>query len=204
MGVCYIVGAGECTQLDIDRNTDDLIIAADGGLNYLGNADIIPDIIIGDFDSLGNIPEGENVIKLNPVKDITDMNAAVEIGIEKGYSEFHIYGACGGRIDHTLANIQLVASVASKNMKAFIHDGKTVITALCNGIIKFASDYNGYISVFAHSDECAGVSIKGLKYQLENSSLFNKFPLGVSNEFNGCESEISVKNGILILVYNKS
>ena len=204
MGVCYIVGAGECNQLDIDRNTDDLIIAADGGLNHLGNADIIPDIIIGDFDSLGNIPEGENVIKLNPVKDITDMNAAVEIGIEKGYSEFHIYGACGGRIDHTLANIQLVASVASKNMKAFIHDGKTVITALCNGIIKFASDYNGYISVFSHSDECTGVSIKGMKYQLENSSLFNKFPLGVSNEFTGCESEISVKNGILILVYNKS
>ncbi|MBR3779890.1 MAG: thiamine diphosphokinase [Clostridia bacterium] len=202
MGVCYIVGAGDCTELSINKNKDDLIIAADGGYRYLINANISPDLIIGDFDSLGDIPDGENVIRLNPVKDITDMDAAMQIGIEKGYSEFHIYGACGGRIDHTLANIQLVASAASKDMKAFIHDGKTVITALCNESIKFTNDYKGYISVFSHSDECTGVTLKGLKYPLENAVLSNKFPLGVSNEFIGCESEISIANGILILVYN--
>lgn len=202
VGVCYIVGAGDCTELSINKNKDDLIIAADGGYRYLINANISPDLIIGDFDSLGDIPDGENVIRLNPVKDITDMDAAMQIGIEKGYSEFHIYGACGGRIDHTLANIQLVASAASKDMKAFIHDGKTVITALCNESIKFTNDYKGYISVFSHSDECTGVTLKGLKYPLENAVLSNKFPLGVSNEFIGCESEISIANGILILVYN--
>lgn len=202
VGVCYIVGAGDCTELSINKNKDDLIIAADGGYRYLINANISPDLIIGDFDSLGDIPDGENVIRLNPVKDITDMDAAMQIGIEKGYSEFHIYGACGGRIDHTLANIQLVASAASKDMKAFIHDGKTVITTLCNESIKFTNDYKGYISVFSHSDECTGVTLKGLKYPLENAVLSNKFPLGVSNEFIGCESEISIANGILILVYN--
>lgn len=204
MGVCYIVGAGDCTELNINKNNDDLIIAADGGYRYLINANICPDLIIGDFDSLGDIPEGGNVIKLNPVKDITDMDAAVQIGIEKGYSEFHIYGACGGRFDHTLANVQLVASVASKNMKAFIHDAETVITALCNDSMKFTSDYKGYISVFSHSDECTGVTIKGLKYPLENAVLSNRFPLGVSNEFIGCKSTISIEKGILILVYNES
>lgn len=203
MGICYIVGAGDCPKLNIKKNSDDLIIAADGGLKYLKDFGILPDIIIGDFDSLGIVPDGENVIKLNPVKDVTDMNAAVDIGIEKGYTEFHIYGACGGRFDHTLANIQLAASLASRNMNASIHDGETVITAICNGSMKFSKEYKGYISVFAHSDECTGIYIKGLKYTLDNGTVRNTFPLGVSNEFIGCESEIIIGQGIAIVVYNE-
>lgn len=202
MGVCYIVGAGECSFLDIGKNSDNLIIAADGGYKYLIDAKIEPDIIIGDFDSLGNIPDGHNVIKLNPVKDITDMNAAVETGIERGYSEFHIYGACGGRLDHTLANIQLIASLAERKMKAFIHNGETVITAVCNGSISFSEDRKGYVSVFSHSDECTGVYIRGLKYSLENATLKNNFSLGVSNEFIGCKSEITIGQGTAVIIYS--
>mgnify|MGYP003292322236 FL=1 len=203
MGVCYIVGAGECFVLDINKKTDDIIIAADGGYKYLLDANIEPDFIIGDFDSLGRIPDRSNVIKLNPVKDETDMNAAVEIGIEKGFTEFHVYGACGGRIDHTLANIQLTASLAVRNMKAFIHDGETIITAVCNGSIKFTKDYKGYISVFSHTEKCTGVTLKGLKYTLDNDTLSNIFPLGVSNEFIGYESEIAVTEGTAIVIYGE-
>ena len=203
MGVCYIVGAGECSVLDINKKTDDLIIAADGGYKYLLDSNFKPDIIIGDFDSLCTIPDGDNVIKLNPVKDITDMNAAAETGIERGYSEFHIYGGCGGRFDHTLANIQLAASLAERKMKAFIHDGETVITAVCCGSVKFSDNHKGYISVFSHSDECTGVYLKGLKYNLENATLKNIFPLGVSNEFIGCESEVVIGKGTAILIYKK-
>lgn len=202
MAVCYIVGAGECSFLDIKRNPGDLIIAADGGYKYLLDAEIKPDIIIGDFDSFGIVPNGENVIKLNPVKDITDMNAAVEAGIERGYTEFRIYGACGGRLDHTLANIQLIASLAQRNMKALIRDGETVITAVCNDKIIFSKECKGYISLFSHSDICTGVDIKGLKYTLENGTFSNSFSLGVSNEFIGCESEIAIGNGTAIIIYN--
>ncbi len=202
MGICYIVGAGECEALDIKKNINDLIIAADGGYRYLLEAGIEPDIIIGDFDSFGIVPEGDNVLKLNPVKDITDMHAAAQIGIEKGYSEFHIYGACGGRIDHTLANIQLAVSLAQKTIKVLIHNGNTKITAICNGSISFPNEYEGYVSVFAYSDECTGVYIKGLKYTLENATLTNSFPLGVSNEFIGCESEITIGHGTAVIVIN--
>lgn len=202
MGVCYIVGAGECSFLDIKKDSDDLIIAADGGYKYLLEAKIEPDIIIGDFDSLGDIPEGTNVIKLNPVKDITDMHAAVETGIEREYKEFHIFGACGGRLDHTLANIQLIASLAERKINAFIHDGETVITAVCNDKICFPKKCKGYVSVFSHSDKCTEVYIKGLKYTLDNATLTNVFPLGVSNEFIGCESEIIIGNGTAIIIYN--
>lgn len=202
MSVCRIIGAGECRELDFEKKNGDLIIAADGGCAYLEKAGIMPDVMIGDFDSLGYVPKGNEVIKLNPVKDITDMDAAVKEGVERGYTEFHLYGACGGRFDHTLANVQLVASLAQRNMKAYIHD-ETIITAVSNGEITFDKDYKGYISVFSYSDKSVGVSIQGLKYTLDNAELSNAFPLGVSNEFIGNESKITVENGTLLIVYSE-
>lgn len=201
MSICWIIGAGECKKLEFEKKDGDLIIAADGGCAYLEKAGIKPDIIIGDFDSLGSVPEGDAVIRLNPVKDITDMNAAVDEGIKRGYTEFHLYGACGGRIDHTLANIQLVAQLSQKRIRAFIHD-EMIITAVSNGSLNFNSSCKGYISVFSHTDKCSGVYIKGLKYTLENAEIYNSFPLGVSNEFIGTESEIIIKNGTAIVIYS--
>lgn len=201
MSICRIIGAGECKKLDFKKEKGDLIIAADGGCAYLDKFGVTPDLIIGDFDSLGRIPDGEEVIILNPVKDITDMNAAVDEGIKRGYTEFHLYGACGGRIDHTIANIQLVARLAQNKLKAFIHDDMT-ITAVWNGALKFESKCKGYISVFSHSDKSEGVKIKGLKYTLDDAELSDVFPLGVSNEFIGEPSEISVEKGTLIVIYS--
>ncbi len=201
MGVCYIVGAGDCAVLDFEKRNNDFIIAADGGYNHLKPKGIKPDAVIGDFDSLGFVPEGDNVIRLNPVKDITDMKAAVDYGVDRGYKEFCIYGACGGRIDHMLANFQLAASVAKDGYKVKIFDGSTVITAICNGKIEFDSKMNGYVSVFSHSDVSDGVNIKGLKYELDDAVLTNTVSLGVSNEFIGKKSRISVGNGVLMIVY---
>lgn len=202
MSICYIVGAGECKKLDFTKKDGDIVIAADGGYKYLQQAGIKPDIVIGDFDSLGKAPEGEKIIRLKPEKDVTDTYAAVSEGIKCGYSRFNIYGASGGRIEHTLANIQLIASLAEKNMQASIFDGSTVITAITAKTLRFDSAYNGYISIFAHSDKCTGVCLRGLKYPLENAELSNLFPLGVSNEFLGVESEIVIGNGTAIIVYS--
>lgn len=202
MGVCYIIGAGDCDCVDFCKKNGDFIIAADGGYRYLLSANIAPDVIIGDFDSLGEFPESDNVIRLNPVKDITDMNAAAEIALEKGYNEIVFYGATGGRLDHTLANIQLIASLSQKGIKASIRNGKTVITAITDGRIGFDSTFEGYISVFSHSDICENVCISGLKYNLENAVLKNNFSLGVSNEFIGADSYIAVEKGTLIITIN--
>ncbi len=202
MGICYIVGAGECECIDFRKSNGDLIIAADGGYKHLLSVGVIPDLLIGDFDSLGEIPQSENVIRLNPVKDITDMNAAVDIAVERGYTELVFYGATGGRIDHTLANIQLVASLSERGIKASIRNGKTVITAVTDGSIDFDSSSEGYISVFAHSNVCENVCISGLKYNVENITFKNDFALGVSNEFVGTESRISVEKGTLIIIIN--
>ena len=200
LNICYIVGAGECQRLDFKPDETDFVIAADGGLRYLEKEGINPDIIIGDFDSFGVCPQSENVIILKPQKDVTDMDAAVTVGLEKGFNQFRLYGALGGRLDHTLANIQLIASLSEKNIKAEIHDEKTYVTAVTDGSVSFGRDGKGYISVFSHSDKCTGVSIEGLKYELKDSELKNSFPLGVSNEFTGKESIITVKNGTLIII----
>lgn len=202
MAVCFIAGAGDCEKINITKNEGDIVIAADGGVRHLENSGITPDYIIGDFDSLGAFPEGENVVRLKPEKDITDMHAAVDIGIEKGCTEFVIFGATGGRLAHTIANIQLAASLAQRGFDVTIKADKTEIRAICNSSVSFGADYTGYISVFAHSDNCTGVTIRGLKYELENAQIKNSFALGVSNEFCGKESFVEVKNGTLVIVYN--
>lgn len=203
MGICYVVGAGECRKIDFKPSKDDLVIAADGGLRYLNEFGINPDIIIGDFDSLGESPQGENVYRLKPEKDITDMDAAVSIGEKKGYREFKLYGALGGRIDHSIANIQLISSLANRNVKAEIYGSDAYITAIHNGTVEFDLKQKGYISVFSHSDVCTGVSIEGLKYELNDAELKNIFPLGVSNEFTDKPSKITVKNGTLVIVITR-
>ncbi len=201
MSVCCIIGAGDCNNFDFVKHPGDMIIAADGGYNHLKKAGIAPDIVIGDFDSLGYIPDDISVIKLPVVKDVTDMYAAAEIGLEKDFEEFHIYGACGGRLDHTISNIQLAVSLTEKGKKCIIIDGETKITAVHNGTIEFAERNKGYISVFAHSDNCMGVTIKGLKYTVEDATLSNAFPLGVSNEFIGKNASVTVENGTLVIIY---
>lgn len=203
MGICYIVGAGDCEKLDFIKNEADLLIAADGGYMHIIKNGMQPDVVIGDFDSLGKIPDAENVVKLNPVKDITDMHAAAEEGIKRGFREFMLCGATGGRLDHTLANIQLIASLSQKGFPASIADGDRIITAVTDSEIRFDSSKKGFISVFSHTDKSEGVFEKGLKYTLENTELTNSFSLGVSNEFIGEESVISVKKGTLIIIYNK-
>ena len=203
MSVCYIVGAGDCEKLDFTKNESDLLIAADAGYMHIIKNGMQPDIVIGDFDSLGRIPDAENVVKLNPVKDITDMHAAAEEGIKTGFREFVIYGATGGRFDHTFANIQLIASLSQKGFAASIADGDRIITAVTDSEIRFDSSKKGFISVFSHTDKSEGVFEKGLKYTLENAAISNSFAIGVSNEFIGEESVISVKKGTLIIIYNK-
>ena len=201
MNVCCIVGAGDCSKFDFKKQSGDIIIAADGGYNHLKKFNVIPDIVIGDFDSLGYVPDDISVIKLPVVKDVTDMYAASEIGLDRGFEEFQIYGACGGRLDHTISNIQLAVSLTEKGKKCVINHGETKITAICNGTLDFEDTNKGYISIFSHSDKSTGVTINGLKYTLENANLTNTFSLGVSNEFIGKKASVSVESGTLIIFY---
>ncbi len=199
--ICYVVGGGENYGLPIRPQTGDLVIAADAGLLCLEAQGVNADYIIGDFDSLSYVPQSPNVTVLSPEKNVTDMSAAIQIGIEHGYDRFHIYGGTGGRIDHSIANSQLLAQPAIQRRQGFLFEQGTVITAIHNHSLAFDAVPAGYVSVFAHSDRAEGVYLKGLKYELNCALLNNAFPLGVSNEFIGTKSSITVENGTLLVVF---
>ncbi len=201
---CYIIGAGDVTKPDFKADKDDFIICADGGYRHRDLLGRECDCVVGDFDSLGAVPETENKIVAPCEKDETDMMLAVDTGYAKGYRDFILFGALGGeRSDHSVANIQLLHYIASKGAKGTIVHGEEVFTALKNDALILDETRKGYISVFSLSDKSRGVTIKNLKYTLENAVLNSFNPVGVSNEFIGKKAEISVKDGSLLIVYKK-
>lgn len=203
-GICYIIGAGDVTDPNITATAEDLIICADGGYKYKTLLGRECDIVVGDFDSFGRVPDTENKIVAPTEKDETDMMLAVDYGYEKGYRNFVLIGALGGeRSDHSVANIQLLHYITSKGARGTIYHGDEVFTAFSDGTLALSAELNGYVSVFSLSDESRGVSIRNLKYEVENFTLRSYKPVGVSNEFIGKESSITVEEGSLLVVYKK-
>ena len=201
MNICYIIGAGQLPLLYIKKQNS-LIIAADGGLNKL--EEVLPDIIVGDFDSLGFVPEGDNVITLPVKKDVTDMQYAVEIGVEKGCNTFVLYGGTGGRPDHTFANYSLLCDLSRRGLKGYLIGEGYIITAVSNSALKLPNHKNGTVSVFSAESISKGVEVKGLEYTLSDAELFFNNPVGVSNSFVGKENEISVKDGTLLVMWEEN
>lgn len=201
MNRCIIVGAGEffpgCT---IHKHPGDLLIAADGGYKYLRELNLTPDLLVADFDSLTvTAPAEVPVLRFKPEKDDTDMGLSISEGIRRGHTEFVLYGGTGGRQDHTFANYQALIHLARQGMRGYLVDRTCLITAICNSEIALNPLPSGFVSVFAVDNQCEGVSIKGLKYELDRVPLTNDFPLGVSNELIGNPAVISVEQGTLLI-----
>lgn len=207
-GNCILIGAGDLTVGEIRVQEGDYVIAVDGGLDYCAFLQLEPDLVIGDFDSvtqgeLQAIAELEQktpgkVIRLRPEKDDTDMIYAMKHALRMGYRDFRIYGATGGRFDHTLANIQSLLFLKKQDAVGYLMDGNGMIFVIRNEEIQFLESMEGYVSLFSLSQRTEGVTIKGLKYELEDAVLSNDFPLGISNEFIGKGASISVREGELV------
>lgn len=197
--ICHIIGAGEFTNFSYSKN--DFIIAVDGGYDHIKKIGIKPNLLIGDFDSIKIIPDNIKKIILPAEKDFTDTFAAIQKGISEGLKNFHMHGCVGKRIEHTLANIQLLSYLSEKKLRGYLYGKDFVITSITNDKILFDKKQKGYISIFSHTEKSFGINISELKYELKNAVISNKFPLGISNEFIQKDSVVSVKNGTLIIVY---
>ena len=134
MGNCIIFCAADFHGLIQPIQNDDFIIAADGGLAHVKQLNIAPQCILGDFDSLGYIPQDSTVFPVE--KDDTDTMLAVKFGLEKGYKNFRIFGGIGGRLDHTYANIQTASYVAENGGSAIFYGSNENLTVLKNNQIK--------------------------------------------------------------------
>ncbi len=177
------------------------ILCADGGYAYAKECNITPDIIIGDFDSYkGTLPDDIPAITVPSEKDDTDTGLCISYAIEHGFDDITIYGGLGGRLDHTIANLQLISSVAEKGIRIRILDISNQAYSISGCSIEIPRRSGSYISVFSASDISEGVSEAGVKYCLDNATLHRNFPLGVSNEFADDKALISVKKGTLIII----
>lgn len=201
MGKCIIFCAAGFDGLVSPIQNDDCLLAADGGLRHLEALGVKPHGILGDFDSLGYVPAGARVFPVE--KDDTDSMLAVRRGLSEGCRRFVIYGALEGpRLDHTVANLQTLQFLADNGAVGYLI-GNSIVTVVKNGAIHFPPIPEGTISVFCLGADAEGVDIRGLQYGLEKGKLTAGFPLGVSNHFIGKEAEISVKNGSLLVIYDR-
>ena len=200
--ICYVVGAMSLSMtLRPYPAPGDYVIAADRGYDSLMAFGVQPDLVVGDFDSLGHTPSHPNVIQLPAEKDDTDMIFALRKGLELGYRRFVLLGGVGGRVEHTYANLQLLDWLTTQGAQGFLAGEKTAATALRNGEMSFPASMRGYLSVFCNSGTAEGVTLENLKFPLTDHTLSGTFPLGVSNEFIGESANISVGSGSLILIW---
>ena len=198
MKSCVIFCAGEFYGL-AEPVTEAVCIAADGGLKHAEALGIAPDVILGDFDSLGYVPQKAHVFPVE--KDDTDAMLAARRGLELGCRRFVFYGALEGpRLDHTVANFQTLQFLADRGAGGYLVGRTTVVTLIKNGTLELPAG-EGTVSVFCMGKDARGVTLRGLKYGLENGTLSAGFPLGVSNHLTGEPASVTVKDGSLLVLY---
>ena len=199
MNRCVIFCAALCEGAELLPG--DFVIAADGGLAPCRRLGITPNEILGDFDSLGSIPQGASVFPVE--KDDTDAMLAAKRGLCLGFREFLFYGSLDGpRLDHTVANFQMLMYLADHDAHGTLVGILQKVTLLRNGVLRFPAGMTGKISVFAMGGDAEGVTLRGLYYPLENGRLTTAFPLGVSNHFTGEAAEITVEKGNLLIIWD--
>lgn len=183
MARCVIVTGGDYGPIG-PLEKDDFVLACDRGLAWCSKAGVVPQLLLGDFDSLKPEEEGEIPVLRYPVeKDDTDTMLAVRWAAEHGYDEVRLYCALGGSLDHLLANLQTLHFAVRAGLKASAADARTELQVLDPGEYRFAKHPGWKFSVLALTDRVEGLSIAGSKYDVENVTLTNSFPLGVGNDF---------------------
>ena len=137
-------------------------------------------------------------------KDDTDTFLAAKYGMEQGCRAFHIYGGTGGRLDHTLANLQLLVWLSQREARGYLYDETFTYTAITNGAITIPQGPEwGLLSVFCMGPDAKGVFERGVQYPLTDAVLTAGFPLGVSNHIIEAEARISVREGSLVIGWER-
>lgn len=182
----------------------DMLICADGGYDAAVRHGLKPDLVIGDFDSMPfEHVQGCESIRLPVHKDDTDMVVCLEEGRRRGYREFLIAGCLGGRLDHTISNMQCLHDCALRGETAWMLDGQNRVTVLLPGRYTLPRREGCKLSLLAFSAEVTGVTLLGTEWTLHDATLSSRYPLGVSNEIKAEKAELSFAEGVMYLIYAK-
>lgn len=197
---CVIIGGGQLsdpTFLNRYISNDEFVICCDGGYLHAKNAGIVPQLIVGDFDST-SVPETDvETIVLPCEKDDTDSFFAAKEGLKRGFCEFLLLGVTGGRLDHTLGAISILEYLKKHGADGQIVDGSTKIRVCCDTLT--VNRGCRYFSVFA-SGKASGVTITGAKYNLDNEIINSHYQYGISNEVADDVATVSVGQGTVIVM----
>ena len=201
---CFVFSAAEFDGLRQSPVSGDYVIAADAGFRLCREIGLSPDLLIGDFDSMEEPPDIASVphVERAPVmKDDTDTMLALKAGLSRHCAEFHIYGGTGGgRMDHTVANLQGLLYLRRHGARGFLYGRDFVWTAIENESFEIPRLLpDGLLSVFALTSRAGGVTMRGVLYPLDGAELSCDFPLGVSNHITADKASISVDDGALLL-----
>ena len=206
MGKCIIIAplyAGEM-QAWLKKEEGDLLLCADGGYDAAVKHGLQPDLVIGDFDSMPfDHVQGCKSIRLPVHKDDTDMVVCLEEGRSRGYRQFRIAGCLGGRLDHTISNLQCLYDCALRGEEAWMCDGQNMVTVLLPGRYTLPRQEGCNFSLLSYTPEVLGVDLRGTVWELTDAALNNRYPLGVSNEITGDQAELSFAEGALMVLYSR-
>jgi len=188
---------------------DRLVIAADGGIKYLGGLDVPPLIHIGDMDS--SVPGSKVPIKDTIIfpaeKNFSDFHLALEYAQKKKVSEVFVFAACGGRSDHFISNYDTAVDFASKGMKIVFSGSNEDIFFLPRALKEYVFDFKkgSTVSMFSGSESVEDLTVSGFKYPAVKLDLKRSVPVGLSNVCTNINKQkIRFDNGVLVLIYNKS
>ena len=196
---CFIFAAGTFFGLRERPAAGDLVIAADAGYLVCQQQGIVPDLLLGDFDSMELPSFSGEICRLPVEKDDTDMIAAVKTGLARGCTEFFLYGGTGGRrLDHTLANLQTLLYLRRRESRGWMFDDDFVWTVIENESLTVPQETEwALLSMFCLGDRAEGIDLQGVQYPLSGGVLTPEFPLGVSNHIMEEAAHISVGRGAL-------
>ncbi|NBH62370.1 thiamine diphosphokinase [Anaerotruncus sp. 80] len=188
-------------SLTVDFSEFNKIICADGGLLIAQKLGLSPDFLIGDYDSM-NVPSGD-VIKLPMEKDMTDSEAAIDLAVSKGYKDITLLGGLGGRFDHTMGNIGMLAKFCGTTIRLSLIDGQNYLFMVAPGTYTVPKNAYTYLGIISYGDDAKNVTLRGVKYPLTNHHLTNKTTLGVSNEIICDSATVSFTDGMLLIILSK-
>ena len=195
-----IVANGDAPQADLTRElagNADIVVAADGGSATALAANVTPDFVVGDLDSIANLAPYLSSDRIIPMTDqaATDLEKAVAFCIERNCDEVDIIGAGGGRADHALSNLSILVLFRDQVKMRIVDD--RFETSLVSGTAEVSGEPGTVISLVALGT-CTGVTTEGLRWKLQNDTL-EFSPHGVHNELIGGTGSVTVRDGHLFL-----
>lgn len=184
----------------------DLVIAADGGANWLAAQGLVPDVLVGDMDSITDKvrdrieSEGGRLVTASRAKDETDLELALLEAVAMDVQQITVLGALGGRIDHALANVQLLALTALRGRDVRLYDGTSYLW-LADSRTRVQGEPGDLVSLIPLGGDVRGVRTQGLAYPLRGETLFVGPARGISNVMTEVEATIELEGGTLLVAY---